>query len=76
MMQATLPASEHNTMSKLRSDLAKCQARKAKHITDAEVATTPEVKAFHLVSAAQIDDEIEEIQDVLRAMSVWGKKVA
>jgi hypothetical protein len=65
-----------NTMSKLRSDLAKCLARKAQHLTDAELATAPEVKAFHLASASQVDEEIEEIQDVLRALSVWGKRAA
>jgi hypothetical protein len=53
-------------MSKLRSDLAKCLARKAQHLTDAEHATAPEVKAFHLASASQVDDEIEGIQEVCR----------
>jgi hypothetical protein len=76
MMNAVMPAPQMNTTSKLTSDLAKCMARKAQHLTEAELATASEVKAFHLASATQVDDEIEEIQDVLRALSVWGTKVA
>jgi hypothetical protein len=76
MMHAVMPASQMNTTSKLRSDLAKCIARKAQHLTEAEQATASEVKAFHLASATQVDDEIEEIHDVLRALNVWGRKVA
>jgi len=76
MAQAVMPASRVNTMSKLKSDLAKCLARKAQHLAEAGLATSPEVSAFHVASASQVDDEIEEIQDVLRALSVWGKRAA